>query len=80
MANARISTLATQFAVTGNQAAMATAIGGGIVASDVAALAAVLNLLALSPDISTPLLGQAVTPSFVNGTYVAPASTMLQPN
>jgi hypothetical protein len=80
MSNARISTLATQFAVTGNQAAMATAIGGGIVASDLQALAALMNLLALSPDVSMPLLGQAVTPPGLGGTYAAPAATMLQPS
>lgn len=72
MANARLSVLATQFAVGGNQAAMATAIGGGIVASDIAALAAVITTLSLSPDLSIPLIGQSTTPAL--------AATMLQPN
>jgi len=72
MANARLSTFATQLAIGGNQAAIATAIAGGIVASDVAALAAVLATLALSPDLSMPLLGQSTTPTL--------AATMLQPN
>jgi hypothetical protein len=72
MANARLSTLAAQFAVSGNQAAMATAIGGGIVASDIAALAAVMTTLSLSPDISINLIGQSTTPAL--------AATMLQPS
>jgi hypothetical protein len=71
MAQAKVSVLATQFAVGGNQAAMAAAIGGGVVASDIAALAAILSLLALSPDIMIPLMGQATTPAL--------APTMLTP-
>ena len=70
MANAKISTIATQ--CTANAAAVATALGGGIVTSDVTALGAVLMNLALSADISTPIIGQATTPAL--------ASTMLQPN
>jgi hypothetical protein len=70
VANARMSTFATQFAA--NAAAVATAAGGTIVTSDITALAAVLNLLALSQDIITPLIGQATTPAL--------AATMIQPN
>jgi hypothetical protein len=78
MANARMSTIAAQCAA--NAAAIATAMAGGIVTTDVQALAAVLNLLALSPDIITPLISQAVTPPGLGGTYAAPATTMLNPN
>jgi hypothetical protein len=80
MANAKLSTLATQFAVTGNQANMAAQIGGGLVASDIQALAALLNLLALSFDISIPLIMQAVTPPGLGGTFTCPISTALQPS
>jgi hypothetical protein len=65
-----MSTFATQFAA--NAAAVAAAAGGTIVTSDITALAAVLNLLALSQDIITPLIGQATTPAL--------AATMIQPN
>jgi hypothetical protein len=70
MANARLSTIAAQ-CIT-NAAAVATALGGGIVTSDVSALGAVLTNLALSPDLMTPTIGQSTTP--------ANASTMIQPN
>jgi hypothetical protein len=70
MANAKVSVIATQ--CTANAAAVATALGGGIVTSDVSALGAVLALLALSPDVITPLIGQATTPAL--------APTMLNPN
>lgn len=66
-----VSNLATRLAIGGNQAAIATAIGGGVVATDVAALSAVLSALALSQDISIPLLSIATTP--------ANQSTMLVP-
>lgn len=69
MANMKISAIATQ--LLANNAAVVTAIAGGIVTSDVTALAAVLNALALSQDISIPLLSIASTP--------ANASTMLTP-
>jgi hypothetical protein len=70
MANARLSTIATQ--CTANAAAVATALGGGIVTSDVTALGSVLMLLALSPDLMVPTIGQATTPAL--------ASTMIQPS
>lgn len=44
MANAKISTLGAQ--CTANAAAVATALGGGVVTSDVQALGAVLTALA----------------------------------
>lgn len=69
MANMKISAIATQ--LIANNAAVVTAIGGGIVTSDVTALAAVLNALAVSQDVSIPLLSIATTP--------ANASTMLTP-
>jgi len=68
----RLSALATQLAIGGNQAAIATAIAGGCVASDIAALAAVIATLSLSPDVSIPLIGQSTTPAL--------APTMLQPS
>jgi len=71
MAGASMSTVATRLNIGGNQAAIAAAIGGGVVAADVASLGAILSLLALSQDIMIPLIGQATTP--------ANASTMLNP-
>jgi hypothetical protein len=70
VANARVSVIATQFIA--NAAAVAGSTGGGIVTSDITALGNVLALLALSPDIITPLIGQATTPAL--------AATMIQPN
>jgi hypothetical protein len=70
MANAKLSTIATQ--CTANAAAIATAMGGGIVTSDVTALGAVLACYALSPDLTIPTIGQATTPAL--------ASTMIQPS
>jgi hypothetical protein len=69
MAGAKISTLGAQMIT--NAAAIAGQVGGGVVTADIQALGAVLNLLALSQDVSIPLLGQASTP--------ATASTMLTP-
>lgn len=70
MAQAKISTIAAQ--CTANAAAVATALAGGVVTSDVTALGAILATLALSPDISIPLLGQSTTPTL--------APTMLTPS
>ena len=69
MANASISTLATQFAA--NAAAVATAAGGTIVTSDITALAQVLANLANDQSFSIPLIAGCVTS--------ATASTMLTP-
>lgn len=70
MAQAKVSVIAAQ--CTANAAAVATALGGGVVTSDVTALGAVLALLSLSPDIMMPLIGQATTPTL--------APTMLTPS
>lgn len=69
MAGANVSTVAAQCKT--NAAAVATALGGGVVTADVTALGAVLALLATSQDIMIPLLGQATTP--------ATQTTMLNP-
>lgn len=69
MANSTITNLATRFNATA--AAIAAAAGGTVVTSDITALVAVLNALAVSQDISIPLLSIATTP--------ANASTMLTP-
>lgn len=61
MAQAKLSTIGAQ-CIT-NAAAVATALGGGVVTADVTALGAVLNALAVSPDISLPLLSIATTPA-----------------
>lgn len=66
----RISVLGTQ--CTANAAAIAAAVAGGCVTSDITALGAILSLLGLSQDVSIPLLGQATTPAL--------ASTMLTPS
>lgn len=49
MANAKISVLGAQ--CTTNAAAVATALGGGVVTSDVQALGTILTNCALRPDI-----------------------------
>lgn len=71
MANSTISNLVTRLNTGGVAAAVATAMGGSVVTSDITALSAVLATLALSQDISIPLIGQSTTP--------ANASTMLTP-
>lgn len=69
MAQSTITNLAARMNATA--AATAAALGGTVVTSDIVALAAVLNALAISPDVSIPLLGIATTPAL--------ASTMLTP-
>jgi hypothetical protein len=54
-----------------NAAAIATAAAGGLTTADIQSLGAILATLALSQDISIPLIGQSTTP--------ATASTMLVP-
>lgn len=70
MANSTISNLATRLNATA--AAVAAAAAGTVVTSDIVALAAVLNALAVNPGTSIPLLGLATTPAL--------ASTMLTPS
>jgi hypothetical protein len=70
MAQMRVSVLATQ--CTANAAAIAAAVGGGCVTSDITALGAILALLAVSQDIMIPMMGQATTPAL--------APTMLTPS
>jgi hypothetical protein len=69
VANSTLSNLAAR--MTATAAATATAMGGTVVTSDIVALAAVLNTLAVSQDVSIPLIGQSTTPAL--------ASTMLTP-
>jgi hypothetical protein len=66
MAQARLSVIAAQ--CTANAAAVATALGGGIVTSDVTALGDLLKTLALSPDIFIPLAGMC--PPSLASTYI----------
>lgn len=70
MAQSTLSNLAVRFGPA-QAAAIAAAAGGTVVTSDITALAAVLAALAISPDVSIPLLGLATTPAL--------ASTMLTP-
>ena len=53
MANAKFSTLATQFAA--NAAAIATSAAGTVVTSDIQVLANILKTLSLRPDMALPL-------------------------
>lgn len=53
MANAKLSTLATQFAA--NAAAIATSAAGTVVTSDITALADILKTLSLRNDLAQPL-------------------------
>lgn len=69
MANSTLTNLATRMNATA--AATAAALGGTVVTSDIVALAAVLNAMAVSQDVSIPILGLATTPAL--------ASTMLTP-
>lgn len=71
MAGSTISNLATRFGPA-QAAAIAAAAGGTVVTADITALAAVLSALAVSPDVSIPLLGLATTPAL--------ATTMLSPS
>ena len=57
MANAKFSTLATQFST--NAAAIATAAGGTIVTSDITALADFLKTLSLFPHHCFPIIAIA---------------------
>jgi hypothetical protein len=57
MANAKVSVLATQFAA--NAAAIATAAAGGIVTSDITALADLLKTLSLRNDLLLPAMALA---------------------
>lgn len=68
MANAKLSVLATQMAA--NSAAVATALAGTVVTSDVTALAALLATMSLRSDMAIPLIGQSTTQ--------ANAATMIQ--
>jgi len=68
MANARLSVIATQ--CTANAAAVAAALAGGIVTSDVTALGDLLKTLALSPDVFIPLANMC--PPALATTYVQP--------
>lgn len=68
MANAHLSTLATQFSA--NAAAIATAAAGTIVTSDITALADFLKILSMRQDFSLPPMLLA-TPSLVS-TYIQP--------
>lgn len=70
MTQSTLSNLAVRFGPA-QAAAIAAAAGGTVVTSDITALAAVLSALAISPDVSIPLLGLATTPAL--------ASTMLTP-
>jgi hypothetical protein len=70
MAGSTLTNLSQRFSATA--AAVAAAAGGTVVTADIQRLADVLALLALSPDISIPLLGQASTP--------ITASSMLTPS
>jgi len=70
VAQMKLSALATQ--CTANAAAIAAQVGGGCVTADITALGAVLAALAVSQDVSIPLLGLATTPAL--------ASTMLTPS
>lgn len=54
MANAKLSTLATQFAA--NSAAIATAAAGTVVTSDITALADLLKTLSLRNDLLLPIM------------------------
>lgn len=73
MSGAKVSLVAARLSITGNQAAIATAIGGGVVAADVASLAAMMTTLsgATGPSMYE-LIGLATTP--------ANATTMLDPS
>lgn len=71
MAGSTLSNLAVRFGPA-QAAAIAAAAGGTVVTADITALAAVLTTLAVSPDVSIPLLGQSTTPAL--------ASTMLAPS
>lgn len=66
MANAKLSTLATQFAA--NAAAVATATAGGVVTADITALADMLKTLSLRPDLALPAMKQA--PPALASTYI----------
>lgn len=70
MANAKFSTLATQFAA--NAAAVAAAAAGTVVTSDITALADLLKTLSLRDDLALPPLLLASAPSNPNA-----ASTQL---
>lgn len=54
MANAKFSTLATQFQT--NAAAIATAAGGSVVTSDIAVLANILKTLSLRNDMAFAIM------------------------
>lgn len=66
MANAHLSTLATQ--LNTNAAAVATAAAGTIVTSDIVALADFLKILSMRQDFAWPPM-QLATPSLVS-TYI----------
>jgi hypothetical protein len=69
MANAKLSVLATQ--MKANAAAIATAVAGGVVTSDITALADMLNTLALNPDLALPAMSQC--PPALASTYLQPS-------
>lgn len=61
MANAKFSTLGAQ--CTANAAAVATALGGGMVTSDVTALGAILTAIAVyNPPLMIQLINMTVGP------------------
>jgi hypothetical protein len=69
MANAKLSTISTQCA--SNAAAVATALGGGVVTSDVTALADLLKTLSLRPGDSYAIMTQC--PPALASTYLTPS-------
>lgn len=69
MANAKLSVVAAQ--MKANAAAIATAAAGGIVTSDITALADMLNTLALNPDLALPAMMQC--PAALASTYLQPS-------
>jgi hypothetical protein len=68
MANAKLSTISAQCLT--NAAAVATALGGGIVTSDVTALADFLKTLSLRNGDAFAMMSQ--TPPALASTYIAP--------
>jgi len=68
MANAKLSALSAQCST--NAAAAATALAGGIVTSDVVALADVLKTMSLRNDFAIQVM--KLVPAALGPTYIAP--------
>lgn len=69
MANAKLSVLSAAMN-TATAATVATAIGNGIVASDITALIDLLKTLSLRPDLAIPAM--KLSPVGLGATYLSP--------